>query len=144
MENLFFMKPTLKLVLFVSCLFFLFGKMRAQVSPITSAYPIYKNIDREKSVEVRIESEQSFYMGSSPYVLHVGERYYQRYKHSKKGSTSVLTFIIPEQDYALWKEESEMTLVYGFIAQNVTAASEKRTYIGRVFYQGVHKKNGTK
>ena len=127
------------------CLLHLFEGVHAQSLDSTALpYRIYKNGSLKKNIEIQIESKQPFYMGSNTYVLHVGERFYQKYKHSKKGQKSVLTFLIPEREYVLWEEKSEMVLVYGYFAQNVSASKEKRAYQGRIFHRGVHQKTNKK
>jgi hypothetical protein len=91
---------------------------------------VVANINKgQHSVEILVEADVPFYVGSNVFVLNIGTFSFDIYRQIDIDQNGKLFFIIPKTEFAQLKENSPIYLTYGHLFDPEVSNDEKEMFV---------------
>jgi hypothetical protein len=82
-----------------------------------SSMAITKLVRNGATIELSISADKPYYVGGNLQVLYIGNKHFTHSKFSESKGKHIITFLIPQADYALLKEGDAVWMTYGEITR---------------------------
>jgi len=93
-------------------LFVATGQTQAQEKAITEITTVKQ---KGETILVTLTSSKPFIFANNRYALYIGEREFTKYDQKKENDKGILTFVIPADEYNIFRDGDNIYLSYGTI-----------------------------